>query len=283
MHVSVGDVRLFVDIEGAGLAPEGPIMRERPTLVLLHGGPGFDHSNLKRSHGALADVAQLVYLDHRGNGRSERSVPERWNLAQWADDLHALMQALGIVRPIVLGVSFGGFVAQAYALRHPEGPAKLILSSTAGHMRIDRALAAFERRGGSAARAIAERFWCDAENPAVFDPYFKACMPLYNTTPQDPDGMKRAVMNLAVLSHFFKPGGEGYRFDFLPELHRIRCPVLVDYGEDDPITPPACSEDLLRVLPKRLATEARFVGCGHGVLRDDPLGGAQVIRDFILR
>ena len=64
-------VRLFVDIEGTGLVPDGPHMREKPTLVLLHGGPGYDHSGFKPLFSQLADIAQIVYVDHRGHGRSD--------------------------------------------------------------------------------------------------------------------------------------------------------------------------------------------------------------------
>jgi pimeloyl-ACP methyl ester carboxylesterase len=46
-------------------------MREKPTLLLLHGGPGFDHSIYKPTYSSLADCAQVIYLDHRGNGRSD--------------------------------------------------------------------------------------------------------------------------------------------------------------------------------------------------------------------
>ena len=63
MHVLVNGVRLFFDVEGAGLVPDGPIMREKPTLLLLHGGPGFDHSIYKPAYSSLADCAQVVYLD----------------------------------------------------------------------------------------------------------------------------------------------------------------------------------------------------------------------------
>ena len=55
---------------------------------------------------------------------------ESWNLAQWGDDVYGFCEALGISRPIVLGASFGGVVAMAYATRHPAHPAKLILIST---------------------------------------------------------------------------------------------------------------------------------------------------------
>src|SRR5262249_45699127 len=130
MHVSIGDARLFFDVEGAKLVPDGPVMRERPTLVLLHGGPGFDHSSYKPAFCARAGGAQVVYLDHRGNGRSDRGDPAQWNLAQWGDDVRAFCDALSIEKPVVYGVSFGGMVAMAYGTRHPDHPGKLVLSST---------------------------------------------------------------------------------------------------------------------------------------------------------
>ena len=130
MHVSVNGVRLFFDVEGAKLVPDGPGMRQKPTLLLLHGGPGFDHSIYKPAYSALADIAQIIYLDHRGNGRSEDGPRESWHLAQWGDDVRAFCDALGITAPIVLGASFGGMVALAYATRHPAHPSRLILIST---------------------------------------------------------------------------------------------------------------------------------------------------------
>jgi proline iminopeptidase len=113
MFVLVNGERLFFDVEGAGLVPDGPVMRAKPTLLLLHGGPGFDHSSFKPAFSALADIAQIVYIDHRGNGRSSGDDPKRWTLTQWADDVKGLCDTLGIEKPIVYGVSFGGFVAQA--------------------------------------------------------------------------------------------------------------------------------------------------------------------------
>ena len=120
MHVSVNGVRLFFDVEGGKFLPDGPTMREKPTFLMLHGGPGSDHSIYRPAYSALADIAQIVYLDHRGNGRSEDGPRQGWNLAQWGDDVHAFCEALGIVDPIVLGASFGGMVALAYATRHPS-------------------------------------------------------------------------------------------------------------------------------------------------------------------
>ena len=72
MHIEVSGTRLWFDVDGPALVPDGPAMRERPTVVLLHGGPGsFDHSYLKPEFARLSDAAQVVYLDLRGHGRSE--------------------------------------------------------------------------------------------------------------------------------------------------------------------------------------------------------------------
>lgn len=82
MFVAVNGTKLYFDVEGAGLVPDGARMRAKPTLLLLHGGPGFDHTLYKPAFGTLDDAAQVIYLDQRGNGRSVGSDPETWNLAQ---------------------------------------------------------------------------------------------------------------------------------------------------------------------------------------------------------
>src|SRR5215469_1796233 len=137
MKILVGDLRLFVDVEGASLRVDGPQMRQAPTLLLLHGGPFIDHSMFKPEHSQLCDAAQLVYLDHRGRGRSERGDRAKWNLEQWGNDVHAFCDALEIE---MMGVSFGGIVAMSYATRHPEHAAGLILCSTMARWRDERSL-----------------------------------------------------------------------------------------------------------------------------------------------
>ena len=168
MHVSVNGVRLFFDVEGAKFVPDGPVMREKPVLLMLHGGPGADHSIYRPAYSALADIAQIVYLDHRGNGRSEDGPRESWNLAQWGDDVRAFCDALGIVNPIVLGASFGGMVALAYATRHPAHPSKLVLISTeaAGGSYPERRVELFERFGGPEVGALARRRFLRASRPS---------------------------------------------------------------------------------------------------------------------
>src|SRR5207237_5012561 len=128
-------------------------------LLMLHCGPGFDHSIYRPAYSALVDIAQTAYLDHRGNGRSEDGPREAWNLAQWGDDVQGFCEVLGIADPIVLGASFDGMVALAYATRHPDHPSKLILISTeaAGGSYPERRVALFERFGGAEVAALARR------------------------------------------------------------------------------------------------------------------------------
>ena len=249
MRVDIGGMRMFFDVEGAKLRPDGPTMREVPTLLLLHGGPGGDHSSFKPHYGRLTDVAQVVYLDHRGQGRSDRSTPEQWNLAQWADDLKAFCDATEIERPIVLGLSFGGFVAIAYATRYPDHPSKLVLCSTrAGRPEPEREAMVFERLGGKQAGDAARGFLCAripiAMRSANLSSFAARSIRARRTIPKRD---ARQQWKLDVLGAFRK--GEDYTFDYLADLTRIKCPTLVLAGEDDPITPPFYSEQIVAALP----------------------------------
>ncbi len=242
MHVLVNGVRLFFDVEGGKLVPDGPAMREKPTLLLLHGFDWLYHSIYRPAYSALADAAQIIYLDHRGNGRSEDGPWESWNLAQWGDDVRAFCDVLGIVSPVVLGVSFGGMVALAYATRHPDHPSKLLLISTAaaGGSYRERRVELFERFGGPEIGALARRRFLELQghpDEASLDAWRRLAMPLYTRIPRDPDMARRAVNRSEVQHWFVKPGGEAHTFDMFGDLHRIRCPTLILGGEDDPIHP----------------------------------------------
>jgi proline iminopeptidase len=288
MHVVVNGVRLFFDVEGTKLVPDGPVMREKPTLLMLHGGPGSDHSIYRPAYSALADVAQIIYLDHRGNGRSEDGPRESWSLAQWGDDVRAFCDALGIADPIVLGASFGGMVALAYATRHPAHPSKLVLISTAaaGGEYLERRVELFERFGGPEVGALARRRFLELQghpDQTSLDAWGRLAMPLYTRIPRDPDMARRAVNRSEVLRWFTKPGGESHRFDMTGDLHRIRCPTLVLGGEDDPIHPIESQADIAAALPAHLVQFERFANCRHAVVPDAPERAMAVMRDFIER
>lgn len=277
MRVQVRDVRLYFDVVGAGLVADGSAMRERPVLLCLHGGPGFDHSTLKEALSPLAEVAQVVFVDQRGNGRSDRSTPERWNLDTWIDDIPAFCEALELERPILLGQSFGGFVALGVAARYPDLPAKLIVSSSAARIRMDRVLAMFQRLGGAQARAAAER---NFTSPSVETraEYLRVCVPLYNPSLPDPNVLRRVVRHDDVGIHFWSD--EIHRFDLGPELAAIRAQTLILGGELDPITTAEDVRELAGAIPGALLE--MFTDAGHGVFRERPAETLALIRNFVV-
>ena len=273
-------VRLYVDVEGTQFVPDGPALREKPTLVLLHGGPGFDHSAFRPFFGRVADIAQVIYVDHRGHGRSDRRPPEEWTLDTFADDVVRLCDALGIVRPIVLGQSFGGFVAQRYIERHPAHPSKVILSQHLAAHEPGAQGGDVRQAGRRAARAACRRFWSDP-NAATWADYGVHCRHLYNTTPQDPDagaahdprarhpvplGLRRAAHDgpAARPREGAVPGaGDGGQ-------RGSRVPASPTRAT----SPPHCRRSGCSTASSRTS--------GHGAWRDDADAAFDVLRKFIL-
>jgi proline iminopeptidase len=281
MRVDIGNgVRLFFDVAGPSLEPTDEEMVERPTLLLLHGGPGFDHSSFRPYFDRFADTHQVVYLDHRGQGRSDgRKDAAGWDLDTWADDVVRFCDALGIERPVVLGNSFGGFVATRYAARHPDHPSALVLSSTLARRHRDVSAARFETLGGAAARACYERIYVHGDqSPDAWAAYMATCLPLYNVQPST-FGPRRTWMNLRVVAHFNEAFAD---MDLRADLGAVRCPTLVLVGEDDPMTPVEAAEEMLGVIPEGVARLERFEACGHGTYRDQPERTEQVLRSFLV-
>ncbi len=201
-----------------------------------------------------------------------------WTLDTFADDVVRLCDALGIVKPIVLGQSFGGFVAQRYIARHPAHPGKVILSSTTHHMGLARKLAMFEKLGGAEARTVAESFWTQP-NARTWAEYNRVCKRHYNTTPQDDEAGQRTLFNTDIL--FASAGGEQRTMNLLPGLSRAQCPVLVMAGDADPVTPIEDAQDIVAALPPQWVQFKRFANVGHGAWRDDAEAAFAVLRRFI--
>lgn len=181
MRITVNHTQLYVDVEGPELAIAGDELRRRPTIVILHGGPGFDQGYLRPGMRPLADVAQVVFVDLRGQGRSAPAPVEACTLEQLADDVAALFAILGLRRPVVFGHSAGGFVALQLALRHPALARDLILRHTAGALssRSDPAPPGpAERRGPEAAVAAARLFSGDL-SAEVLETFGRLVFPLY--------------------------------------------------------------------------------------------------------
>ena len=277
MFIDLPEARIFFDI----ISPQldvGQGMARRPTLLILHGGPGYDHSTLRPYFDRYADTCQVIYLDHRGCGRSG-GTPDTWHLDRWADDIADFCTALGIEKPLVFGQSFGGMVAMHYAARHPEGPEKLVLSSTAARFRLGETVEMARSLGGEEAAQVAEAFFSDPTLEG-YKRYGEICLPLYT---QDKAAMAGAFRDTAIQKpevtvHFFR--NEMMEMDLRPGLAAITCPTLVLGGALDPVTPVICSEEIAQAIGTNARLEI-FAGCGHGVHRDDPEGAERMMRAFL--
>jgi pimeloyl-ACP methyl ester carboxylesterase len=285
MRIQVGDVRLFVDVAGLEWVPDGDSVRRRPTVLVLHGGPGSDCTGQKERFGFLEEVARVVYYDHRGNGRSDRGDPARWTLAQWGDDVKELCDTLGIERPIVFGGSFGGFVAISYATRHPSHPAALGLFATeARDAPLEEIVAAFRALGGEEVAELVRADW-EHSTPETSDRFIEEALPIMSRHPDAIALMKRdaarEVRNQDVEIHF--TNGEIKTMDFREALARVECPTLVVSGEMDPVCPPSSFHELVAALPAHLVDGHLIIGAGHLVALDAPEEFRRITTGFVLR
>jgi pimeloyl-ACP methyl ester carboxylesterase len=278
VRVSVGDVRLFVETVGTKLehGPDGA--RERPTIVALHGGPGYDHTLTRRALDPLQDIAQLVHYDMRGHGRSDEGPPARWTLETWADDVVRLCEALGIERPVVVGKSFGAFVGALYAARHPDHPGRLVLVSAAARHLPERCVAVFERLGGPEAAETARAALSPEASTEDLERYDRVCMPLYSARPSGPSvpAVSRPELRRAFVS------GEAQTMDLRASLAKVRCPVLVVTGVDDPITTIEDAREVVEHLPATLVRFEPIEDARHNVYTDVPGRALELIREFVL-
>lgn len=281
MLLQVNGVKVFVDVDGEGLTPDETSMRKKPTVVMVHGGPGADHSVSKPFFSQLTDIAQVIYYDHRGNGRSDLGRKEDWNLTQWGDDLKGLCEVLGIEKPIVVGTSFGGFVALSYATRYPEHAGGLALLSTAAKVEFSAIFDAFKTRGGQEISDIAKAYWTRPTDEGR-ELYKARCLPFYNYRNLGPPAwLSRVMWRNETALWFNGPSNEHGQFDFRADLGRIECPVLVMVGEQDPITPPAFSDAIVEQLRPKQVRYIKFGECGHGVVGDKPADSLRELRGFI--
>lgn len=280
MRICVGDIQLFVDVVGSAIAIEGHETREKPAMVLLHGGPGFDHMSLRPDFESLSDICQLFFVDQRGNGRSDRSDAKHWNLRQWSRDLKTVIDTLGLVRPIIFGQSFGGIVAQQFAADHPGCYSGVILASTSARFNLDAIVEQFESLYGPEPAFLARQYFSD-RTPDVRAAFQEVCFPLY-TVSAAPLGF-HSIRFADVAAHFFANGGEGLTYDLRERLREIDAPVLILSGDKDPVLPRSAIAEMAANFRPGLAEEVRLENCGHGPARDKPGQTLYLIRSFLRR
>lgn len=238
MRARVNGTELFHEAHGRG----------RP-LMLMHGGLGLDHTTLRPWHDALGASAELIYYDHRGNGRSERPAHlDDVDHATWIADADALRAHLGHERMVVLGHSYGAFLALEYALRYPERLDGLILCAGAAVVDYADAIVAGAQARGTPAQV--EMYMQALSGPSASDATlctsWNAFLPLYFRHPE-PDVCDRALRDVvfsAVASNRSLLGCLP-NYNVAGRLGEIAVPTLILAGRHDFVCPVAPAAELL--------------------------------------
>jgi proline iminopeptidase len=284
MKLHVNGTELYFDVVGSGLHALTDF-QQKPTMILLHGGPGFDHSYLRPWLDPIGEVAQLVYVDQRGNGRSQRHTHEYYQLGIMADDIVLLCQALHIEHPIVLGQSFGGFVALSIAHRHPEFASGLILFDTSPAWTGGYDLDALENlvggERGKELREIAYRESTGQATEAELKRFEQEVMPLYwhQGFKQEyiNDLYNNPLVNMDIATYMM--GTLSKEYDLRPYLKDIAIPTLVLQGRYDWVTPMAGAEEMAHNIPD--AQFHVFEHSGHMVFIEEQDELVAVIKQWM--
>ncbi len=282
MRAHVNGVDLFFDVEGSSLMPEGPTMIEQQPCFILHGGPGMDHSYFRPWLSPLTDKLQLIYVDHRGNGRSQRLPNEQYTIEHMADDLEQLRLYLGLERPIVLGNSFGGMLAQVYATRYPESYSRLVLVSTAPSYDFfaEATAIAEERATDEQKRVMPSLFEGKVRTEVEYHQWWDVMLPLYFYRYDSVVGtamLGRTVGNPEVARYMFDQVIPHY--DVRPQLGAITAPTLVISGRHDWITPPTQGEEIHRLISH--SENVVFEKSGHMPFIEEQDDFLAVVRRFL--
>jgi proline iminopeptidase len=250
-------------------------------VIVLHGGPGLDHTHMSPWLDALGDEFRLLYVDERGQGRSDRVDPASLSLDGFANDVDLLAEALGLDGFALLGHSFGAIVATRHAIERGTAAGYVISgggdSSEAMLADVEASLEAM----GSGAEAIADSWQQEktVETEEELKQLLDTQMPFHfhgEAPPGFSDGM---VGSPEVLRHF---ANQGYGdFDYVPQLERISKPTLVIVGEHDRTTTPRAA----RVLHEGIAGSELVVvpEAGHMSFVEQPEAYFGPVKQFLRR
>lgn len=284
MKLHVNGTELFFDVAGSELDVAADF-RQKSTMIILHGGPGFDHTYLRPWLDPMSEFAQLIYIDQRGCGRSQRHTHEYYQLGIMADDIVLFCKALDIERPIVLGQSFGGFVALSIAHRHADFAAGIILFDTSPAWTGGYDLDALEQivggERGKELREIAHRESTGQATEAELKRFEQEIMPLYWHQGYKQEYTEALYNNPLVNMDIamYMMGTLSKEYDLRPNLQQIHIPALVLQGRYDWVTPMAGAQEMAEKIP--YAQLHIFEHSGHMVFLEEQEELVSVIKQWI--
>jgi proline iminopeptidase len=218
-------------------------------LIVLHGGPGLDHSMFRPYIDSLGDEFRLLYVDERGQGRSERVDPTTLSLEVFAHDVDLLAEALELDGFALLGHSFGAIIATYHATELGTAAAYVISGGGDASEALDADVEASLEALGNGRETIAASW--EAEKTVETEEQLKQLlrdqMPFHFHGEPPPGYAEETVGSPEVLRYFANIGYGA--FDYRPKLSSVRKPTLIVVGEHDRTTTPRAARVLHEGIP----------------------------------
>lgn len=279
MKILVNGCHLYFDVYGSELNIQPDSIKEKPVMIVLHGGHGVaDHSLYVEFWAQFSDIVQILFLDQRGCGRSDLSTPDTWHADQWADDLHQFCQILGINQPIVAGVSMGGHVMSAYVKHYSENARGLIFCNTEAKMDLDLICDNLESISTTETANFARQFLSNPTLNGVAE-YAKICIPHYAKTAYSKAELDRCIKHPEVFLHYFKH--HAFNIDYVNNLSKISCPTLLLAGADSPFHPVQLMQDMVDKIAPKFAQFEIIPDAGAPVYKDQPKLSYSLVHNFL--
>lgn len=210
---------------------------DRNVIVLIHGGPGGNHTLYADIEDSLYEIADLVLIDLRGCGLSQKTETRFCTLDTHVDDLLYLLKALYLSSPIIHGCSYGAIVALGFNIKYPGVTQKLILTSCAASGSfIEDAKNNLKLIGTPQQIEFAEKLWNGAfENQEQFIEYYRLLSPLYFFKRASVKALPASSMNIPYNIDLINFAFTTFlrRFDFCSELPKIITETLIFSGKND--------------------------------------------------
>lgn len=208
---------------------------DRPVMILIHGGPGGNHTLYSDIENDLFELADLVIPDLRGCGLSSKAKVLDCTLNTHINDIDSLIRVLSISEPVIHGCSYGGIVALGYGAKFPNNISTLILSSCAvSGQFIDNAKRNLLNIGTSEQIAIAENLWNGTFKSADhFSDFYRIMAPLYiyNLNISHIPSTQVIPYNYELVNISFTTFLTN--FDFTKNLSHVNAPTLIFSGNND--------------------------------------------------
>jgi proline iminopeptidase len=263
--------------DGVGLNVEE--LGEGPPLILLHGGPGLDHSMFRPYLDPLAGDVRLIYVDERGQGRSERVDPQTLSLEVFAQDVDLVAEALELESFALLGHSFGAIIATLHAIELGTAERYVISGGADSSEALERDVTASLEALGEEGQAIVESWEREktVETAEELAELMRAQMPFHFAGAVPEGYCEDTVFSPHVLRHFANAGYGA--FDYVPDLRRIDRPTLVLVGEHDRTTTPRAARVLAEGIPD--SELVVLEGAGHMSFVEAPEPYLRAVRTFL--